>query len=658
MGTRYHYKRVPHRVHRPPPKLEQTKIHRSTYGSFTTTSIRARDFRPPPQRSGHQDNGRGGAPLPFILLSHPEKGRRVASYLEPPTPELLLNKAEEFQDGDTRHNYPHSTGGNVGDKRRPKRRLLTYSHGSKPPTLSSFQLPGSGLQIRSPSFRPCNSSKSLLQSHKYSCSRTTETRGSPLCLPRRLVNTGTLGGASLRKHQANSRPSSKPRLVIINLSKSQLIPSQQIRYLGAVLNFVNGTVLPSPERIETLLLLTQTISLNTHSTAADWLRLLGYMASLVDLVPFCRLRMRPLQLHLLATFKPISRDLSVLIPIDPVIVPHLAWWANPRNWASGTPFSVERRLTSITTDASLLGWGGFWDNEMVSGQWTTEFSSKHINHLELEAVSRTLHYFQSHLKNHLVTVFTDSTTVVSYINRQGGTHSPSLCVETWNLWNWCITHKIFLRASYIAGITNTLADALSRGRVNQGEWSLAPAWCKAIFNHFGTPLVDLFASPLNAKLPTFVTRTFHAQAWETDALSLPWDYLDAYAFPPFSLIHRILPKTRKSRVRLLLVAPLWPRRPWFPVLLHLLMDNPLIIPLIQNIVSQHRGTILHTNVQHLHLAAWKISGLMSHYKAFQIKLPILRPDLDDDQLLSLTIPDFVNSNSGVMNIRFIQLKHL
>ena len=49
---------------------------------------------------------------------------------------------------------------------------------------------------------------------------------------------------------------------------------------------------------------------------------------------------------------------------------------------------------------------------------------------------------------------TDNTTVVSYINKQGGTHSPNLCVELWN-------HHIVVRIRHIPDKFNVLADTLS-----------------------------------------------------------------------------------------------------------------------------------------------------------------------------------------------------
>ena len=59
-------------------------------------------------------------------------------------------------------------------------------------------------------------------------------------------------------------------------------------------------------------------------------------------------------------------------------------------------------------------------------------------------------------------ISTDNTTVVSYINKQGGTHSPDLCVQVWKILLWCLKHHIVIRVRHIPGKFNVLADRLSR----------------------------------------------------------------------------------------------------------------------------------------------------------------------------------------------------
>ena len=51
----------------------------------------------------------------------------------------------------------------------------------------------------------------------------------------------------------------------------------------------------------------------------------------------------------------------------------------------------------------------------------------------------------------------------------------------------------------------------------------------------------------------------------SSALSVQWDGLLAYAFPPISLVSRSLTKIEQEDCRVLLIAPFWPRQPWFPV---------------------------------------------------------------------------------------------
>ncbi|KAJ8034651.1 hypothetical protein HOLleu_21578 [Holothuria leucospilota] len=135
-----------------------------------------------------------------------------------------------------------------------------------------------------------------------------------------------------------------------------------------------------------------------------------------------------------------------------------------------------------------------------------------------------------------------------------------------DLLHLCRRFNILIRASHLAGQQNVMADTLSRGTLLETKWSLSQVWAHHVFEIFDRPMVDLFATPFNTKLPTFCTRAFHPQAWATDALAISWDNLYAYAFPPWCLIHRVHLKLRESNAILLLVAPCWPNQPWFTTL--------------------------------------------------------------------------------------------
>ena len=81
-------------------------------------------------------------------------------------------------------------------------------------------------------------------------------------------------------------------------------------------------------------------------------------------------------------------------------------------------------------------------------------------------------------------------------------------------------------------LSNVVADKLSRlGQTIQTEWSLLQEVFQAICSRWHRPQIDLFATRFN-KLPLFVSPVPDSLATAVDALNLPWEDLDAYAFPP------------------------------------------------------------------------------------------------------------------------------
>ena len=62
------------------------------------------------------------------------------------------------------------------------------------------------------------------------------------------------------------------------------------------------------------------------------------MASMVDLVDFCRLRMRPIQLHLLSFYRPRHHPIHLPVPTTPWLIQHLRWWLDEAHLTQGRVF--------------------------------------------------------------------------------------------------------------------------------------------------------------------------------------------------------------------------------------------------------------------------------------------------------------------------------
>ena len=113
-------------------------------------------------------------------------------------------------------------------------------------------------------------------------------------------------------------------------------------------------------------------------------------------------------------------------------------------------------------------------NSTARGAWSTIESRLQINFLELKAVLLALKSFELLCRDQIFLVATDNTTMVSYINKQGGMKSGFLCALLWRLLSWCHPRGIVLRARHIPGRLNVIADKLSRhNQVIQTEWSLS-----------------------------------------------------------------------------------------------------------------------------------------------------------------------------------------
>jgi hypothetical protein len=131
----------------------------------------------------------------------------------------------------------------------------------------------------------------------------------------------------------------------------------------------------------------------------------------------------------------------------------------------------------------------------------------------------------------------------------------------------------------------------SRHFNNRTEWSLHPIVFMWLSQAAFVPDVDLFASRLNAKVARFVSWCPDPSAFACDAFSLHWGDFNAYAFPPFSLIPRVLVQVKRDKVqRALLITPVWPSRPYSDLKLK---DLTLKVATLTALVTAQRCQSLH-----------------------------------------------------------------
>ncbi|XP_032069511.1 uncharacterized protein LOC116506048 [Thamnophis elegans] len=163
----------------------------------------------------------------------------------------------------------------------------------------------------------------------------------------------------------------------INKAKSHLVPTTHILHLEAWFDTEATQVFLSEERQDSLRQLISQVDKGSKVSLATLSRLLGKMVSAITIVPWVRLHTRELQ-WLLLPFQKVQRSTSLVRIILHSEVRHsLHWWASPAI-SRGCHFRLEDRIT-ITTDASLTGWGAHLDTHVAQGKWSEEESALSIN---------------------------------------------------------------------------------------------------------------------------------------------------------------------------------------------------------------------------------------------------------------------------------------
>ena len=98
-----------------------------------------------------------------------------------------------------------------------------------------------------------------------------------------------------------------------------------------------------------------------------------------------------------------------------------------------------------------------------------------------------------------------NTTAVAYINKKEGTISASCKKLAKDIQNWAKGQDISISASHVPGVKNTTAGIRSRLLYDNKEWPLNERVAKPLFDHFGKPEINLFASCLNTKCTKYTS---------------------------------------------------------------------------------------------------------------------------------------------------------
>lgn len=158
----------------------------------------------------------------------------------------------------------------------------------------------------------------------------------------------------------------------------------------------------------------------------------------------------------------------------------------------------------------------------------------------------------------VVQVTTDNSVALHYVNKQGGTHSLILFYMKVSLWEWCYANHIYTVAVHISIQENHLVNHLSRLPSCSHEWSLDHNVFLSLCHKWST-----LVTPENTKCSQNCT--------SGHILTRKCIHEDLGTGSPI-LVSSHTPHSKdnsqdaQDSTSFTLIAPWWPRQPWFTTL--------------------------------------------------------------------------------------------
>ncbi|XP_040290011.1 uncharacterized protein LOC121002639 [Bufo bufo] len=557
----------------------------------------------PQTKAGYRASvpGAGGCDQQYIPRS---KERRADEASHQSSRTECGGSLPSFQDGGDPSPTGLTSAGGLDGKARPEGCLPDGPSGQLFQGLAPVQVEWRGLEVHLSAIRTVVSSLVLHQVAASGRVMVEDSGRPPNYLPGR--------------HPSDARIQDLGFL--LNIEKSCLIPARRMEFLGFTVDSLSESLSLPTAKLRAIRKELRHALLIPHLSLRHLARIIGLLASSIQAVFPAPLHYRALHRLKIAHLR-TGASFADAVVLDSEAREELSWWiANLEAWNGRAIFGSLPELT-IESDASLQGWGAHCNGVSTGGPWSAEESLLHINALELLAGSFAVRSFSNGIANACIKLRMDNISAVQYVNRLGGTRSATLARLAKDFWTFCLSKDIMVQAEYLPGLNNVQADWNSRYLSDGSDWQLDPRVFSAISELWGPVSIDLFASRLNRQLTRFYSWRPDPEALAVDAFLQDWSVSHLYAFPPFSMIPRTLLQVIRQQADLVLVVPFWGSQVWFPSLLRILVEIPVLLPtrsdLLHNPLGLQHPLLLDGS---LRLLACRISGHLDRSREFRQQL--------------------------------------
>ena len=216
----------------------------------------------------------------------------------------------------------------------------------------------------------------------------------------------------------------------INTEKSVLAPTQCLQFLGFLLDSISMTITLTEKRKQKIFNLCTRLLKEKIHTVRFTASAIGVFIAALPGVKYGLLFYRSMETDKNKALGRGKGDYNSTMSFSPAALTEIQWWHD--NISHVHQFIHEPAVClTIHSDASLDGWGTTDGVHTKGGPWDHTHELPHINTLELFAAKLALESLTGHIK-----------TVVTYINKKGGTHSKNCNDISLQLWHWAKYMKI------------------------------------------------------------------------------------------------------------------------------------------------------------------------------------------------------------------------
>ena len=408
----------------------------------------------------------------------------------------------------------------------------------------------------------------------------------------------------------------------ISPTKSVIEPSHQIDFLGFTLDSTTMLVTLIPDKAQQIKhILTDTLKLDSI-IIRDFARLVGKLTATLPGNRYGRLFLKHFEWAKSRALRHSSGRYDKTMTMTDDIKNDLRWWLSNIDSVS-RPMFLPNPAIVLYTDASFAGWGCYCPDSGIKtgGRWLTEEQSLDINCLELKAVQFALLALCDNMSNCHILVYSDNQTTVVSINKQGSIQSQNCNAIARDIWMWAMSKQLWLSSTHCPGVMNIEADSASRLFNDSTEWMLDAQTFNKTCRSWGKLSIDMFASRLNYQITPYCAWQPDPHAFAIDCFLLDWSHWSLiYAFPPFSLVNRVLQKIVLDQAEAVLVVPNWKTQPWFPRLQHLMIAPPIALPVTPGTLTlPHDPDKHHPLTGRLTLWVCRVSGQSMQLKGFPLR---------------------------------------